>query len=318
MILREQQINSMKVLLASVFLLACFAHSFGQDERVKTVRANGAEFAYVEEGIGEPLVLLHGGLFDYRSWEPQMHEFAKYFRVIAYSRRLYFPNHNQPAARPFSVFTEADDLAAFLAALNIKRVNLVGASIGGFVALVYATDHPNAVATLVLAEPPVLQLVRKQPGGEALYQEFLRSMEPVQAAFKTGDDRQALRAFTAQMGRKFDEMPATAVESSMQNAAGLKAVTLAADPFPVVTSKQLSRLRMPVLIVTGENTVPIHKLVNQQLKLLIPNAQSVTIPKAGHASNRENAKAFNTAVTDFLVRAREQLDPRAGKAVHVR
>jgi pimeloyl-ACP methyl ester carboxylesterase len=57
---------------------------------------------------------------------------------------------------------------------------------------------------------------------------------------------------------------------------------------------------MPVLIVTGENTIRLHKFVNEELARLLPKAERVTIPQAGHGSARENPQAFNAAVTKFL------------------
>ncbi|MDQ3802925.1 MAG: hypothetical protein M3416_03615 [Acidobacteriota bacterium] len=57
---------------------------------------------------------------------------------------------------------------------------------------------------------------------------------------------------------------------------------------------------MPVLIVTGENTIGLHKFVNDELARLFPEAERATIPRAGHGSARENPQAFNEAVARFL------------------
>jgi pimeloyl-ACP methyl ester carboxylesterase len=57
---------------------------------------------------------------------------------------------------------------------------------------------------------------------------------------------------------------------------------------------------MPILIVTGANTIAIHRLVNDELTRLLPHAQTATIPNAGHGSPRENPDAFNAAMLQFL------------------
>ena len=57
---------------------------------------------------------------------------------------------------------------------------------------------------------------------------------------------------------------------------------------------------MRVLIVTGENTIRLHQFINAELARLLPKAERVTIPHAGHGSARENSQAFNDAVTRFL------------------
>jgi pimeloyl-ACP methyl ester carboxylesterase len=99
------------------------------------------------------VILLHGGQGDYRSWEPQMAALSRYYRVVSYSRRYNFPNHNPQTATNHSVLVEAADLAALIKALHLKRVNLIGTSMGAATALMLAVEHPNMVRSLVLAEP---------------------------------------------------------------------------------------------------------------------------------------------------------------------
>ena len=66
------------------------------------VRVNGVELAWTERGSGEPVILIHGGIGDYSSWEPQIEELSRYFRVISYSRRYSYPNHNASVPRNYS------------------------------------------------------------------------------------------------------------------------------------------------------------------------------------------------------------------------
>ena len=84
--------------------------------------------------------------------------------------------------------------------------------------------------------------------------------------------------------------------------AGLdQALALSSDPFPVLAREAIRRLRVPTLVVTGQNTIEVHRLVDEELTRLLPNVESMTIPNAGHASPRENSSAFNEAVLVFLV-----------------
>src|SRR5205807_1518189 len=91
---------------------------------------------------------------------------------------------------------------------------------------------------------------------------------------------------------------------SCRTPAFFKANTLSSDPHPNLSKDKVRRLRMPILIVTGENTIRIHKLVNEELARLLPKAERATIPKAGHGSARENPQAFNEAVLKFLANHR--------------
>ena len=306
--LREERGEMMMrvVLLSLLFLLLC-GEAIGQSAQPTKIRVRGVELHYIEQGQGEPLILLHGGQGDYRSWEPQMKVLSQQYRVISYSRRYHYPNNNPLTAKYHSAYTEADDLAAFIRKLKLGRVHLVGTSIGAFTALVLAVKHPEMVRSLVLAEPPVHQWVRDTPNGAAVYSEFMTTIvEPARAAFKAGDDKGAMRIFVDGFSGTpgFDNLPPERVAAVMQNSRFFKANTLSSDAFKNLSKDKVKRLRIPILIVTGENTIRIHKLVNEELARLLPKAERVIIPKAGHGSPRENPQAFNEAVFKFLANHR--------------
>ena len=290
----------MKFILALLFAAFLLDHAFGQNAEPLKTSANGVEFHYLEKGQGEPLVLLHGGVGDYRAWDAQIAAFSKNYRVIAYSRRFHYPNKNPSNDKYRAVETEAEDLKHFLRKLKLKRVHLVGTSYGAFTALVFAVKNPKTVRSLTIAEPPAHQLIRDLPGGEAVYRDFINALKPVGEEFKKGNDRAAMSVFNGILGREFDKLPPAAVESIMQNAPAIRALVLSPEPFPPIAKDKLRKLKIPVLIVTGENTVKIHKLVNRELFRLLPNAKELLIPNAGHGSPRENPQFFNEAVITFL------------------
>jgi pimeloyl-ACP methyl ester carboxylesterase len=295
----------MKTFLTHLLLVLLCGQAAGQSSQPIKVRVRGLELHYTEQGQGEPLILLHGGQGDYLSWGPQMAAFSQHYRVIAYSRRYHYPNNNPLAANYHSAYTEADDLAAFIGRLRLGRVHLVGTSIGAFTALVLAVKHPQMVRSLVLAEPPVHRWAKDDPNGRSLYLEFMTTIwEPAAAAFKAGDDQQAMRILVdgfAGAGR-FDGLPPEGRAIAMRNSRFFRAATLSSDPFPSLSKNKVRALRMPILIVSGENTIRLHKFVNEELARLLPKAERATIPQAGHGSARENPKAFNEAVMSFLAK----------------
>ena len=265
----------MRVVLLTLLLLLPCGQAIGQGAQPTKIRVRGVELHYIEQGQGEPLILLHGGQGDYRSWEPQMKVLSQQYRVISYSRRYHYPNNNPLTAKYHSAYTEADDLAAFIRKLKLGHVHLVGTSIGAFTALVLAVKHPEMVRSLVLAEPPIHQWVRDTPNGAAVYSEFTTTIvEPAAAAFKAGDDKGAMRilvdGFSATPG--FDNLPPERVAAVMQNSRFFKANTLSSDRFKNLSKDKVKRLRIPILIVTGENTIRIHKLVNEESRT--PPAES--------------------------------------------
>ena len=289
------------VLVLSLFIALC-AHVFGQGVQPVKLQVNGVELHYIEKGQGEALILLHGGTGDYRSWSSQIEAFAPDYLVISYSRRYHYPNQNPLTATNHSALVEADDLAAFLNKLKLKKVHLVGQSYGAFAALIFAVKRPEMVDSLVLSEPPVHQLIRNSSDGEAVFQDFMtHTWKPAAEAFQKGEDQRASDILALGIsGIKTSDLPPAVQASRLQNPLSMKSLALSSNPFPNVTTDELKRLKMPVLILTGENTVQIHKLVNRELTRLLPNAKEVIIPKSRHGTPSENPKVFNETVREFL------------------
>ena len=284
-------------------LLGLAVIASGQSSDPLALRVRGVELHYVEQGTGEPLILLHGGQGDYRAWAPQMAALSPHFRVISYSRRYHYPNRNPLTARNHSAYEESKDLAAVIKTLRLGRVHLVGTSIGAATGLVLALQHPEMVRSLVLTEPPIHGWMRDSAETAEIYRAYMADIhEPAARAFRAGDDTAAMRAFIDGFAgtTRFDRLAPEARATVMQNARAMKALALSTDAFPNVPKSRVRRLGMPILIVTGANTIAIHRLVNDELTRLLPNAQRVTIPNAGHGSARENPDAFNAAVLQFL------------------
>src|SRR5262249_21262180 len=122
------------VLVAAMFFVA--STSFAQQKGVsssemqtKEVQINGLTLLhYIELGQGIPVVLVHGTLEDYRTWDGQLEALSKGYRLISYSRRYHYPNEWTKDSTDFSVTIHARDLAAFIKALNLPPVHLIGHS----------------------------------------------------------------------------------------------------------------------------------------------------------------------------------------------
>src|SRR5262245_64570183 len=105
---------------ASSCLLVCIlAISPATSEPLaKEVEVNGVRLSYVEQGSGEPIVLVHGAFSDLRVWEPNREEIAKRYRFIAYTQRYHGVGAWNDDGKQYSVATHVDDLATFIASLN--------------------------------------------------------------------------------------------------------------------------------------------------------------------------------------------------------
>jgi pimeloyl-ACP methyl ester carboxylesterase len=271
--------------------------------KVQKVIANGVELHYVEQGQGVPVVLVHGGLSDYREWEPQMERFAQHYRAIAYSQRYYYPNQNLPIVPNYTTLVDAQDLAAFVQALELDPSHIVGYSSGAFMALAMALKYPELVRTLTLAEPPILHWASGLPGGDAVLADFMNKFwEPVGAAFRQGNKELALRTSVKFFVGEdvLDELPLEVRQGMDDNISGWEAFTTSPDCFPMLDKEQVARLPMPILLLTAANTLPIHQLVNGELERLLPQATQVTIQDATHEMWSEQPDACGEAVLHFL------------------
>ena len=262
---------------------------------------NGVTLHYVERGAGDPLILLHGGQGDYRAWEEHLPVLAPFFRTIAYSRRHHYPNNN-PIPPEHSARVDAQDLAAFVSARKLGPVHLVGTSYGALTALIFALEHPTQVRSLVLAEPPVIEWVNQLPDGKALYAHFMNNVHrPAGRAFAAGKDHDALRLLIDEFDGpgSFDRLPPERRQVVLQNANFFRAVTASSEPFPNLDRDAVRRLPVPMLVVRGEHTDAMHRLIAEHLASLKGGTVTV-IPRAGHGSPRQNPVAFTEAVLRFL------------------
>jgi len=253
--------------------------------RSRDVRVNGVGLHCVEAGHGAPVVFVHMGGQDFRYWEEQLAPFALAgYRVLSYSRRYAFPNRS-PIAEDYTPRTDAGDLGGLIEETGLAPAHVVASSIGACAALYLTADRPELVRTLVLAEPPLLQWARDLPGGEAMFAAFMeRVFRRAGDAFRRNDPEQGMRVlmdyFVAPGA--FDAFPPRLRRRVMENAGDWAAHTTSPDPFPALDRNAVRALRMPVLMLSGADTLPIHKLVDAELESLLTRVERVVVQGATH------------------------------------
>lgn len=271
------------------------------------VEINGTRLAYLDQGRGTPVVLVHGSLGDYRIWGQQMEPFARSRRVIAVSRRYHWPNEAPPEGTPYRLLQHVEDLAALIEALDLAPADVVGTSYGAMTALTLAAVRPGLARSLVLSEPPILPWLERLPGGSEIAQAFVEgTMVPAGEALARGEDAEGIRLFiTGVLGAgAFDRIPEPVRAGMLDNAAAMRA-ELASPPevyFSGVTPADCERVAVPVLLVGGEWSPAMFGMILDELARQLPDAERVTIPAASHGPHSQNADAYNEAVLAFLGR----------------
>jgi 3-oxoadipate enol-lactonase len=247
-------------------------------------------------GEGPPVVLLHAGVSDSRLWKPQLDSFAQSHTVL----RVDLPGFgNSPLeTNPVSFRGAVRDA---MDAEGIDRAALVGVSLGGNTALELALESPERVSALVLVGAGL-------PDHE-WSEEVTSFFAAEEEALERGDLDAAvdanLRMWLAGPRRGLDDIDPAQRElvGKMQKQAfrqqkGHEHVRmLRLDP---PESERLAELRVPTLVVTGdEDVADIHRIADR-LYAEIPGAERATIAAAAHLPSLERPEEFDRIVLGFL------------------
>lgn len=267
----------------------------------KAIHVNGVDLHYVEQGIGNAVVFVHGGITDFRSWISQMQAFSQHYHVISYSRRYHFPNTGTAQAPGYFAAEHRDDLAALIEALAIAPAHVVASSYGAYITLLVAQARPELVRSLVLGEPPVPMLIDPDAS-----QEFMRDVEPIRQAFARGESEQAVRMFMdARVGQGgFDRFPAPARQMMLDNIPEfrLEVSTSPDQYFIAFTCDDARAIHKPTLLVTGADSPAFLHQMTDELEGCLPDTERVMIPRASHGMHNQNPQAYNQTVLAFLAK----------------
>ncbi|WAJ44260.1 alpha/beta hydrolase [Mycobacterium sp. Aquia_216] len=246
---------------------------------------HGGESIYAEStGAGEVVVLCHGLGGNHAIWWRQINAFARHHRVITWDQRG-FGNSTARSGRT-GIDEAADDLVAVLDALDVERTHLVGQSMGAFVALRVALEHPERTASLVLsttlagADPRHTRALRA-----AVPKRPRRDEHPVvSAAFSVADpDLVVLYNLISSFGTK---PPVEAMLESM-----------AAQQF---SDSELAALSLPVLFLAAADDVLCPPDVMRSAAARVPSSTTRVLANAAHSAYFECPDAWTTAVLEFI------------------
>ncbi len=270
----------------------------------KQMRVDGGEFAYLDQGSGPPVVLVHGSLGDFRTWWGQIGPLSTRYHVIAYSRRYHYPNEWVGDGSDYSAALHADDLSALIRSLRLGRVHVVAASFGAYTALVFAVRHPELVRTLVLGEPPLLPWLRWSPEGRRLLDTFLAEVwEPAKRAFRRWDLAEGVKLFVdGVLGPgAFDRLSSTARQMLLDNAREMQAEAMAAEYFTPLSCEDVGLITAPVLLLTGERSPKLFHKITDELERCVAHVERAVIKGASHGMHGDNPQVYTQAVLAFLV-----------------
>ncbi|MCZ7415598.1 MULTISPECIES: alpha/beta fold hydrolase [unclassified Streptomyces] len=251
---------------------------------------SGVRTAYLDEGAGEPLVLVHGHPFDHTLWAAQTAQFASAgYRVIAPDLRGYGASEVIPGVAPLSDF--ATDVALLLNRLRVERATLAGVSMGGQIALEFFRLFADRVSRLVLCDTaPHPETEAGRAGRRQLAERLLR--EGMGGYTEEVIDRMVAPRHVAASRRVRAMMLATSPQGA---AAALRGRAERPDYTPV-----LARVRVPTLVVVGREDTYTPVADAEFLHEHIAGSRLAVIDDAAHLPMVERPEEFNRVLGDFL------------------
>lgn len=289
----------------ALFFTGCqsTAHLPTELMQVKQLHVNDVDLAYVEEGKGETVVFVHGGMGDWRTWDSLRPFISEKYRYVAYSRRYHYPNAWPDDGKKYSVRQHVDDLAAFIRSLNVGPVHLVGNSYAGYLATILAIEHPELLRSVVIGEPGII-VDEDSPEGKRLIAERRNGRTGMREALKAGDfERAAILQYDWVQGEDgaFKKISEAEQQRWLLNARtlGPSIADLSSARYPM-TREKIAAIRVPVLVVRGERTNPYYITTCEDFRSCLPPGNSfAVIPSTSHIWLASQTAA-SKAILDFI------------------
>ena len=246
------------------------------------IRQSG-KFSFVEEGTGEPLVLLHGLFGALSNFRDLVEHFRKTHRVIIPMLPLFDLGLLDTTVGGLAKF-----VTRFIESRGLGKVHLLGTSLGGHVALVYTLKNPGKVATLTLT------------GSSGLFENGMGETYPKRGDYEYIRNKTALTFYDPAMATK--ELVDEVYSITNNRVKVLKIIALAKSAIRHNLGDELQDIQAPTCLIWGQNDTITPPMVAEEFKKLIPNAELHWIDKCGHAPMMEVPDQFNKILSDFLSR----------------
>lgn len=239
------------------------------------------KFKYLEEGEGEPLLLLHGLFGALSNFADLVEYFKKDHKVIVPLLPLF-----ELDLFSTSVGGLQKHVQKFIEARGYNNINLLGNSLGGHVALLHVLKNPEKIKTLTLT------------GSSGLFENGMGDSYP-----KRGD-KEYIRKKTEitfyDPAMATTELVDEVFEITNNRIKVIKIIALAKSAIRNNLGEELNQIKQPTLLVWGNNDTITPPFVGKEFNKLIPNSELHFIDKCGHAPMMEVPQEFNKILSEFL------------------
>jgi pimeloyl-ACP methyl ester carboxylesterase len=271
-----------------------------KDTPTRTINVDGVTFAYRELGSGSdiPVVFLHHLTAVLDDWDPRVIDgIAAHHRVIAFDNRGVGATGSSV---PHTVEQMGTDAIAFIRALGLEKVDLLGFSLGGGVAQMVALQAPDLARRMILAGTgprggggidEMTKIV-----GIAYAKAFLSRKDPREFLFfpRTPEGKRASSDYLARLRERTQDRDKKI--SLQARVAQLKAIVHAGKSAP----DDLSVITAPVFIANGDHDLMVDSSLSADMARRLPNAQLKIYPNSGHGGVFQYHETFVPEALRFL------------------
>ncbi len=239
------------------------------------------KFKFIEEGQGEPLMLLHGLFGALSNFQPLIEHFRKTHKVIVPMLPLLELDLLHTSVGGLQKFVQR-----FIEHRRYEPVHLLGNSLGGHVALVYILKHPERVKSLILT------------GSSGLFENGMGDTYPKRGDKEYIRKKTALTFYDPAMAT--DELVNEVFEITNNRLKVIKIIALAKSAIRNNLGEELNQVQQPTCLIWGNNDTITPPFVGKEFHRLIPNSELHFVDKCGHAPMMEVPEEFNRILGAFL------------------
>ncbi|RRN77459.1 alpha/beta hydrolase [Pseudoxanthomonas sp. SGD-10] len=238
-------------------------------------------FKYIEEGEGEVLLLLHGLMGALSNWEAVINEFKSRYKVVI----PMLPIYDMPLLNT-GVKGLASFVYKFLKHKKYDNVVVLGNSLGGHVALVFAINHQDMIKAMVLT------------GSSGLYENSFGGSFPKRENYEFIKEKVEFTFYDPATATK--ELVDEVYETVNDRAKVIKILAMAKSAIRHNMAKDLDKIKLPVSLIWGKNDKITPPEVAEEFNTLLPDSELTWIDKCGHAPMMERPEEFNVILNGFL------------------
>ncbi|MDX3904359.1 MAG: alpha/beta hydrolase [Pigmentiphaga sp.] len=250
------------------------------------LRIRGNHLNYFDSGTGRPIIFFHSTPATAKFYQPQIAHYSSRYRTLAFDLRGHGDSDKPAGAYRINEFLE--DYLAIFDALDLQDFVLVGCSVGGIVAQLYALEHGERLRGLVLIGAPCSRRGRDVAGFHA-------------AVAQSGWPAVVERLVDKQLHSSTPpDVKAWAIQEYLKTPLHVRAAEEEALLADVHHTDRLGDIRVPTLLVAGEEEETEIYEQMEYMATAIPDARHHVIHNAAHMPNFEQPREFNRIMDDFL------------------